>query len=749
MAKIHKAQAALEFLTTHLGAFIVLLLMIGAFSYFGILSPKKFIPEMCNFGSEIDCIDQVITNDWLQLRLKNNVGENIVVKDLIASTKETQLNCVSPMVDTVWYAGDVEDVTIVCDFTDAGIIEGEKNKLDLKIIYHSAKSSSAFSKSLEGEISVALKEGGAESAGDEGTQDEEEGGEGESPEEESLEIPSGTQRYFFRSNPSSPQLLEAIIDPLDVHVGDTQTMTVKAHDNTYPITFVTAEVETDTGERTYQLSLIEGTSSSGTWQASWTVVDTHSRTYHTTFTVENSNGETSSTTLTWDDPCAPSPGGSWTLDDNCGISGNHGVSNGDVIIADYTITINDGAIFVWNPGKSISITTGSIAIAKGGQLRKSYLWMKDADADGYPSETTMYVGDTAPEGNADLYKVRDSLSTYTSTDTNDADSCADTSTTHTCGTASGGSCVAKAAGEQGLGTCQRCNGASIDSVNIADNLQDTEGSNTCSGTCTTCNGAGSCVNQGVEDLFSQCGGIDCSGYYVPSGTESATATETCYDRADEAAGTHNCEGDGTCRDAADDCPSNSADTVKYSCGTCKYIAGSDCTGTTLGSCTNHGSGTSCGTCKECNGAGSCGNVADGTNCGGESVCYSGTCYGRPGSFSACSLTGSYSEATMCGKSQAQMDQYCKDNLDARYWVYDGSDSEIAQALVKSSGCYFEDPEWCTHPDHPMRAAWYYNYGQAVVRHKCAHAAHSDGGHGYCPDTCSPGCTNNIPILCCR
>ncbi len=79
-----------------------------------------------------------------------------------------------------------------------------------------------------------------------------------------------------------------------------------------------------------------------------------------------------------------------------------------------------------------------------------------------------------------------------------------------CGESDGaGGCQPKAAGEQGLPACKRCNGSSLDAVNIADNTQDTEGSNLCNQACKKCSG-GSCVNQSSsEDLFGQCDVVEC------------------------------------------------------------------------------------------------------------------------------------------------------------------------------------------------------------------------------------------------
>ena len=49
--KSQKSQAALEFLTTYGWAFLIIILMIGTLSYFGVINPK-LLPERCTLGSE-------------------------------------------------------------------------------------------------------------------------------------------------------------------------------------------------------------------------------------------------------------------------------------------------------------------------------------------------------------------------------------------------------------------------------------------------------------------------------------------------------------------------------------------------------------------------------------------------------------------------------------------------------------------------------------------------------------------------
>ena len=117
-----KSQAALEFLTTYAWAFLVILIMIGALAYFGILNPSKILPDRCTFGSEIRCVDYRIgfgttgADGTLNLRLKNNVGEPITLPSSPAGISvgtETTANLacttVTPALPITMKAGEVVD----------------------------------------------------------------------------------------------------------------------------------------------------------------------------------------------------------------------------------------------------------------------------------------------------------------------------------------------------------------------------------------------------------------------------------------------------------------------------------------------------------------------------------------------------------------------------------------------------------------------------------------------------------------
>jgi len=85
-----KGQAAFEYLITYGWAFLVILTAIGVLSYFGMLNPQKYIPDSCEFGEQLKCIDYVISDDdtapstsgVVVLRMRNNFEQPIEITDV-------------------------------------------------------------------------------------------------------------------------------------------------------------------------------------------------------------------------------------------------------------------------------------------------------------------------------------------------------------------------------------------------------------------------------------------------------------------------------------------------------------------------------------------------------------------------------------------------------------------------------------------------------------------------------------------
>jgi len=149
--RLKRAQAALEFLTTYGWAFLVILIMIGALAYFGILSPSKILPNRCNFGAEFQCLDHQIsaTGNSFKLRLKNNVGDPIDVSSITLSSEGvTAYACTTPpTMPTGWKAGEIKELSwTVCNSAAAGLIAGEKGKVLVAIDYNTVVSGSGYTK---------------------------------------------------------------------------------------------------------------------------------------------------------------------------------------------------------------------------------------------------------------------------------------------------------------------------------------------------------------------------------------------------------------------------------------------------------------------------------------------------------------------------------------------------------------------------------------------------------------------------
>ncbi len=158
--KSTKAQAALEFLTTYGWAFLVILIMIGALAYFGILTPSKILPNRCNFGPEFGCSDFRIAATAIapdpansfRLKLKNNIGEVVdpTAVNLFKEDGTAYAGCVAAAGNTAagFAAGATREmVWTAC--TAPGWVAGDKAKVLVTVTYNKP---SGYAQTVRGEI---------------------------------------------------------------------------------------------------------------------------------------------------------------------------------------------------------------------------------------------------------------------------------------------------------------------------------------------------------------------------------------------------------------------------------------------------------------------------------------------------------------------------------------------------------------------------------------------------------------------
>lgn len=93
-----KGQAALEFLSTYGWAILVVLVMIGALSYFGVTNPKKYLPDRCIFKTGIECQDFTVISTGassmdVRFTLRNGLGNAVVLGPVNATYGAVVQDC--------------------------------------------------------------------------------------------------------------------------------------------------------------------------------------------------------------------------------------------------------------------------------------------------------------------------------------------------------------------------------------------------------------------------------------------------------------------------------------------------------------------------------------------------------------------------------------------------------------------------------------------------------------------------------
>lgn len=112
-----KAQAAMEFLMTYGWALLVVLIVIAALAFFGLLNPNRFLPEKCEIAPGLTCLDfSAVTNDTASSIFKVNYTDtaqgsfrdNITIllnNGLGTTIKEVSLN-ITECGNGTWHTSD-------------------------------------------------------------------------------------------------------------------------------------------------------------------------------------------------------------------------------------------------------------------------------------------------------------------------------------------------------------------------------------------------------------------------------------------------------------------------------------------------------------------------------------------------------------------------------------------------------------------------------------------------------------------
>ena len=235
----------------------------------------------------------------------------------------------------------------------------------------------------------------------------------EEENDEPLPEPTGAETTYSVSTAKGvyPKFLDATVKPQNVKVGDTQSLSVTVSSDV-DISTVTATSVLDTQTLELDLDLVSVTPNGSIYKTTWQVFDTHTKKYNTTFHVTDVDGKTQELTLEWVDPCdGVTHGQNSTISDNCAVSTVDGLDEGQLTIAaNKTLTLNEGAQLVFNPGKKYHNQWRHSNCKKPVQVqlsKRGYLFYPDSDGDGCPSSFTKeFSTDSTYSGRHRVYNIQ-------------------------------------------------------------------------------------------------------------------------------------------------------------------------------------------------------------------------------------------------------------------------------------------------------------------------------------------------------
>ncbi|MDP3992546.1 MAG: hypothetical protein Q8P79_03520 [Nanoarchaeota archaeon] len=220
---------------------------------------------------------------------------------------------------------------------------------------------------------------------------------------------AGMKEYSISSQSGDiVKFSKATVDPLDVLPGDNQTFTVIVY-SPNGIIDVTSITELDNSILNLDfMKISDDGAGTSTWSVSWIVNDTHTIEYTTEITATDSEGNSGSVTLTWTDSCQSQitpHGADRTLSTSCttGVNGVDGIDAGSLTIATgVTLTIDSGSRFIFNQGKSITVTASGAKIVSTstGSFGNGYLYYFDSDGDGNSDNATLLSSTTGVDTTA-------------------------------------------------------------------------------------------------------------------------------------------------------------------------------------------------------------------------------------------------------------------------------------------------------------------------------------------------------------
>jgi uncharacterized protein (UPF0333 family) len=166
MLKSNKSQAALEFLMTYGWAILVVLVVISALAYFGVMNPQRYLPPRCVFPSGISCASAVVKqgSNQINLRLVNGGGGGIIISNITAVPgvgNSLGFNCTAAAgpgwgtISNVYHManGEAGDYTLNCGAIPSTMVNPDlKYRWALVVTYYDDTATAAYATTMSGEL---------------------------------------------------------------------------------------------------------------------------------------------------------------------------------------------------------------------------------------------------------------------------------------------------------------------------------------------------------------------------------------------------------------------------------------------------------------------------------------------------------------------------------------------------------------------------------------------------------------------
>ena len=90
-----RGQAAMEFLMTYGWAILVVLVVIGALAYFGVLNPQQFLPTKCQLPVGLTCTDYALSTSKgkTQIVITNGLGTDVRINLMVIGSDTGLVFC--------------------------------------------------------------------------------------------------------------------------------------------------------------------------------------------------------------------------------------------------------------------------------------------------------------------------------------------------------------------------------------------------------------------------------------------------------------------------------------------------------------------------------------------------------------------------------------------------------------------------------------------------------------------------------